>query len=92
MTHNKQQTHTTNTLIMLNPLKLPEIVITDITFPPQNREITIQWISIIKTYCAIQQMDIYLVAGIIHPPHNWSLLYKKIDASYRVKGLMRHLL
>lgn len=39
MTHNynKQQTHTTNILIMLNPLKLPEIVITDITFPPQNR-------------------------------------------------------
>ena len=37
MTHNKQQTHTTNILIMLNPLKLLEIVITDITFPPQNR-------------------------------------------------------
>ena len=45
---------------MLNPLKLPEIVITDITFPPKKQiNITIQWISVNKTYCPIKQMDIY---------------------------------
>ena len=37
-------------------------------------------------------MNIYRVASIIHPSNIRGLLYKKIDASYRVKGLMRHLL